>query len=125
MAVYSHDLRAAFNEAQQTLAKLMHVLLAHEPGRPRPYVVHLRSPSKPGHARSYTFAAEPELMTFFHALTAEAAGDASAASALVLVDHEPLPVVAPPARRRRSAKSKLQAAGVEDDTDDDGEDDDN
>lgn len=113
MAAYSLALRNLHNALQTALNGTIDVLLAHEPGRDRPYVVFLRHPRVPKVSKGFAFVAEQDVMAFMSCMYAEVSGAATAAEPVEVVEHVPAPVVEKPVGRRKAATAGAPALACE------------
>lgn len=113
MAVYSPLFRNAHLAVQNALQGVFDVLLAHEPSRPRPYVIWLRNPNKPRVRHGYAFQTEIEVMAFFEALNAEAQGTPLVGTGLVLIPYEPPP---PTPKKGKGGSDKHDEEAMDDDS---------
>ena len=114
MAAYTLTLRNAHNAVQTALAGITDVLLTHEPGRARPYVVHMRHPRNPAQAQAFCFETDEEVAGFMLRLHAEATGEVFPEPPSPLVPWSPAPASeAPPKKPRRGAAARAAAAEAE------------
>lgn len=102
MAVYSQQLRDAHQEAQSLLLTLADVLLAHEPNRPRPHVLRLRSVPLPGKVSAYSFETEEQMLEMLNCLIADAKGLPVTYPELTVYTVT-APIIPPPRTRRKKA----------------------
>lgn len=113
MAAYSLALRNLHNALQSALDGNIDVLLAHEPGRDRPYVVFLRHPRVPKVSKGFTFVAEQDVMAFMSCMYAEVAGTPVGHTPVEVVEHVPALVVEKPVGRRKAAAAATALAGAD------------
>lgn len=113
MAAYPLPLRNAHLAVQNALDGRSDVLLTHEPGRPRPFVVRLRHPQDPSRAQGFCFESDVQVTEFMHILLAQVTGQPLPESELELVPHVPVPVVPKPIIKKRRSKNATAEEVVE------------
>jgi hypothetical protein len=122
MAAYPLPLRNAHLAVQTALDGRTDVLLTHEPGRPRPFVVRLRHPQDPSRFQGFCFETDVQVTEFMHILLAQVTGEPLPETELELVPHVPVPVVPKPMvkkRRSKAAVAEEAAAQAEEEQNDD------
>lgn len=123
MAAYPLPLRNAHLAVQTALDGRSDVLLTHEPGRPRPFVVRLRHPRDPSRSQGFCFETDAQVTEFMHILLAQVTGEPLPATELELVPHVPVPVVPKPmVKKRRSKTAVAEEAAAEEEQNDEGAD---
>jgi len=124
MAAYPLPLRNAHLAVQTALDGKSDVLLTHEPGRPRPFVVRLRHPRDPSRAQGFCFETDAQVTEFMHIMLAQITGQPLPETELELVPHVPVPVVPKPMVKKRRSKTAVaeETAGSDDDQVDDSDD---
>jgi hypothetical protein len=113
MAAYPLLLRNAHLAVQNALDGRTDVLLTHEPGRPRPFVVRLRHPRDPSRVQGYCFETDAQVTDFMHLLLAQATGQPLPETEVELVPHVPVPVIPKPMVKKRRSKAAAAEAEAE------------
>lgn len=123
MAAYPLPLRNAHLAVQTALDGRSDVLLTHEPGRPRPFVVRLRHPRDPSRSQGFCFETDAQVTEFMHILLAQVTGQPLPETELELVPHVPVPVIPKPmVKKRRSKTAVADEVAAEDDQGDEADD---
>lgn len=122
MAAYPLPLRNAHLAVQTALEGRTDVLLTHEPGRPRPFVVRLRHPRDPSRVQGFCFESDAQVTDFMQLLLAQATGQPLPEIEVELVPHVPVPVIPKPmVKKRRSKTAATEEAAEAEDLEEDAE----